>query len=219
MALLLPALALADSVWLMAIALVIFGGALGSLDVAMNVHAVEVERNAGRPMMSGFHALFSVGGFSGAALVTVMLSHSFAPSTATFVCSAMMVVAMALTTPRLLATATLHEGQSGTFMALPRGPVVILSVLAAITFLVEGALLDWSALPVSYTHLDVYKRQAVGWGAADSRFRSPMAVAVIGGLMTSTVLSLLVITAVFTVVDDFGGWVRRRLGRGVVVQV
>ena len=86
MALLLPALALADSVWLMAIALVIFGGALGSLDVAMNVHAVEVERNAGRPMMSGFHALFSVGGFSGAALVTVMLSHSVAPSTATFVC-------------------------------------------------------------------------------------------------------------------------------------
>jgi multidrug efflux pump subunit AcrB len=44
---------------------------------------------------------------------------------------------------------------------------------------------------------------AVGWGAADSSFRSPMAVAVIGGLMTSTVLSLLVIPSVFTVMDDF----------------
>jgi multidrug efflux pump subunit AcrB len=43
---------------------------------------------------------------------------------------------------------------------------------------------------------------AVGWGAADSSFRSPMAVAVIGGLMTSTVLSLLVIPSVFTVMDD-----------------
>ncbi|NBX20853.1 MAG: efflux RND transporter permease subunit, partial [Betaproteobacteria bacterium] len=43
---------------------------------------------------------------------------------------------------------------------------------------------------------------AVGWGAADSSFRSPMAVAVIGGLITSTVLSLLVIPSVFTVVDD-----------------
>jgi Cu/Ag efflux pump CusA len=41
-----------------------------------------------------------------------------------------------------------------------------------------------------------------------------MAVAVIGGLMTSTVLSLLVIPAVFTVVDDFGDWVKRRLGWG-----
>jgi multidrug efflux pump subunit AcrB len=44
---------------------------------------------------------------------------------------------------------------------------------------------------------------AVGWGAADSSFRSPMAVAVIGGLITSTLLSLLVIPSVFTVVDDF----------------
>ncbi len=43
---------------------------------------------------------------------------------------------------------------------------------------------------------------AVGWGAADPSFRSPMAVAVIGGLITSTVLSLLVIPAVFTLVDD-----------------
>ncbi|MFM2075542.1 MAG: hypothetical protein RJB34_1847 [Pseudomonadota bacterium] len=43
---------------------------------------------------------------------------------------------------------------------------------------------------------------AVGWGAADSSFRSPMAVAVIGGLITSTILSLLVIPSVFTVVDD-----------------
>ena len=60
---------------------------------------------------------------------------------------------------------------------------------------------------------------AVGWGAADSSFRSPMAVAVIGGLVTSTVLSLLVIPAVFTVVDDFGAWVRRRLGRGGTVQI
>ena len=47
---------------------------------------------------------------------------------------------------------------------------------------------------------------AIGWGAADSSFRSPMAVAVIGGLITSTFLSLLVIPAVFTLVDDVGNW-------------
>jgi hypothetical protein len=60
--------------------------------------------------------------------------------------------------------------------------------------------------------------RAQQWGAADTSFRSPMAVAVIGGLMTSTVLSLLVIPAVFTVMDDFGSWVRRLLGRGRVPQ-
>jgi multidrug efflux pump subunit AcrB len=50
---------------------------------------------------------------------------------------------------------------------------------------------------------------AVGWGAADSSFRSPMAVAVIGGLITSTLLSLLVIPAVFTFVDDIAAGMQR----------
>jgi multidrug efflux pump subunit AcrB len=50
---------------------------------------------------------------------------------------------------------------------------------------------------------------AIGWGAADSSFRSPMAVAVIGGLITSTLLSLLVIPAVFTYLDDVAQWVQR----------
>ena len=55
---------------------------------------------------------------------------------------------------------------------------------------------------------------ALGWGA-DPSFRSPMAIAVIGGLITSTLLSLLVVPAVFTFVDDLahllGRLVRRRL--------
>jgi multidrug efflux pump subunit AcrB len=50
---------------------------------------------------------------------------------------------------------------------------------------------------------------AVGWGSADGSFRSPMAVAVIGGLITSTILSLLVIPSVFTLVDDVGNWFGR----------
>jgi len=53
---------------------------------------------------------------------------------------------------------------------------------------------------------------ALALGGADMSFRSPMAVAVIGGLITSTVLSLLVVPAVFTYVDDFEQWLRRRFG-------
>ena len=52
------------------------------------------------------------------------------------------------------------------------------------------------------------------WGGSDPSFRSPMAVAVIGGLITYTFLSLLVIPAVFTYVDDFAEWVKRRWHRG-----
>jgi multidrug efflux pump subunit AcrB len=51
---------------------------------------------------------------------------------------------------------------------------------------------------------------ALGWGA-DPSFRSPMAITVIGGLITSTLLSLLVVPAVFTFIDDLEHW----LGRNV----
>ena len=49
---------------------------------------------------------------------------------------------------------------------------------------------------------------AIGWGS-DPSFRSPMSIAVMGGLLTSTVLSLLVIPAMFTYVDDLALWLRR----------
>ncbi|MGV3493792.1 MAG: efflux RND transporter permease subunit [Ramlibacter sp.] len=54
---------------------------------------------------------------------------------------------------------------------------------------------------------------AIGWGEADPSFRSPMAIAVIGGLFTSTVLSLLVVPVVFEYVDDVEHWTRRQVGR------
>jgi HAE1 family hydrophobic/amphiphilic exporter-1 len=53
---------------------------------------------------------------------------------------------------------------------------------------------------------------ALGLGA-DSGFRAPMAIAVVGGLVTSTLLSLVVVPSVFTLMDDLEGWLGRRLGR------
>jgi multidrug efflux pump subunit AcrB len=55
---------------------------------------------------------------------------------------------------------------------------------------------------------------AVGWGT-DPSFRAPMAIVVIGGLITSTFLSLLVVPVVYTYVDDAIGAVRRLLRRPV----
>ncbi|WP_341921937.1 efflux RND transporter permease subunit [Polaromonas sp. YR568] len=54
---------------------------------------------------------------------------------------------------------------------------------------------------------------AFGFGAADPSFRSPMSIAVIGGLITSTVLSLLVVPAVFTYIDDIEHGIRRLANR------
>lgn len=53
---------------------------------------------------------------------------------------------------------------------------------------------------------------ALGWGA-DPSFRSPMGIVVIGGLITSTVLSLLIIPVLFTYVDDAVQWLGRRTHR------
>ncbi len=53
---------------------------------------------------------------------------------------------------------------------------------------------------------------ALGWGV-DPSFRSPMAIVVIGGLITSTFLSLLVIPVLFTFVDDAVQWLGRRFNR------
>ena len=53
----------------------------------------------------------------------------------------------------------------------------------------------------------------LGLGAADPSFRSPMSVAVVGGLITSTVLSLLVVPAVFTYIDDLERLLRRLASR------
>jgi multidrug efflux pump subunit AcrB len=60
---------------------------------------------------------------------------------------------------------------------------------------------------------------AVGWGAADASFRSPMAIAVIGGLITSTFLSLLVIPVVYTFMDDIERLLLRLIGRKKSAQV
>jgi Cu/Ag efflux pump CusA len=53
---------------------------------------------------------------------------------------------------------------------------------------------------------------AIGLGT-DPSFRAPMAIVVIGGLITSTFISLLVIPVIFSVVDDLLDWSRRTLHR------
>ncbi|NTF42720.1 MFS transporter [Rhizobium rhizogenes] len=139
----LPILTIASTPFTLGITLAVFGAALGSLDVAMNIHAVEVEKGADRPLMSGFHALFSIGGFIGSLLVTLLLSVDAGPLVATLLSSALMLIALIVAWPRLLRTV---PSEDAPLFAIPRSFVLLLAVLAAITFLVEGAILDWSAL-------------------------------------------------------------------------
>lgn len=126
--------------------LLLFGASFGSLGVAMNVHAVEVERAAGRPLMSGFHALFSIGGFAGSTAMTVLLRAGVAVPAAALLCAVAMLAATVAAWPRLIAA---RPERGGPLFAVPRGIVPLLAMLAAVTFLVEGAMLDWSALLIT----------------------------------------------------------------------
>ncbi|OWQ85014.1 MFS transporter [Roseateles terrae] len=150
MALVLPLLSVLSTPLTLGVALAVFGACLGSLDVAMNVNAVEVEKQSRRPLMSGFHALYSVGGFAGAGFMTLLLSLDFEPLHATLLGGVLMAAAMLMAWPYLLITASASHGP---LFVAPRGIVLLLAALAGVTFLVEGAVLDWSALLMTSTNL------------------------------------------------------------------
>src|SRR4029078_8158876 len=78
-------------------------------------------------------------------LMTALLSLQFGALACTLICSVLMLIAMLVTWPRLLAS---FQVQEGPLFVLPHGSVLLLALLGAITFLVEGAVLDWGALLV-----------------------------------------------------------------------
>jgi fucose permease len=138
----LPLLATASHVALLGAALLCFGAGLGSLDVTMNIHAVLVERASGRPMMSGFHGLFSVGGIAGAGLVSLLVSIHLP-----LLGSILVVVGLSLTLLTLSFTSLLpFGGASGPAFAWPHGYVLLLGFFCFALFLAEGSVLDWSAV-------------------------------------------------------------------------
>ncbi|WP_292992115.1 MFS transporter [Pantoea sp.] len=139
-----PLLATADSHLVMAAALMIFGAGLGMLDVAMNYQAVQVEQAADKPMMSGFHGFFSLGGILGAGTVSLLLSQSLTPLTATLVVMAVMLLLLLWRLPVLM-NERLHQPDQP-WLVIPRGWVAFLGLLCFILFLAEGAVLDWGAL-------------------------------------------------------------------------
>ena len=138
----LPMLMMVSETVPLAVILLLFGASLGTIDVAMNVHGAEVERLSPKPLMSGFHAMWSVGGVAGAGGVALALSVGMSPTVAAVMASVITTVFLVIAAPRLLRA---RAGEPMPFV-LPRGIVLVLSALTAITFLVEGAILDWSAL-------------------------------------------------------------------------
>jgi MFS family permease len=142
----LPLLATVSTVPLLIAGLFMFGAGLGTVDSTVNLQAVIVERASGRPMMSGFHGLFSLGGIVGAAGVSAMLGLGLSPLGATLVVVALLVVALLKAAPHML---PYGSQSSGPAFAVPHGVVLFIGCLCFVVFLAEGAVLDWSAVFLS----------------------------------------------------------------------
>jgi MFS family permease len=141
--LMLPLLSVAANLPLLLAGVLLFGAGMGSIDCAMNIQAVLVEKASERPMMSGFHGLFSVGGILGAGGMTALLSTGLSPLLAVLCVIAITLVALYKAAPHLLPYGNENDGP---LFAVPHGIVLFLGVLCFIVFLTEGAMLDWSGV-------------------------------------------------------------------------
>lgn len=133
----------APSVMTMALALLFFGAGVGTVDVAMNIQAVIVEKASGRSMMSGFHGFYSLGGILGAAGVSALLWFGLAPFYAIVVMVALILVLLVSCVGYLLAYGSTSRDP---LFVMPRGRVLLIGCLCFIVFLAEGSVLDWSAV-------------------------------------------------------------------------
>ncbi|MBE1162570.1 MFS transporter [Dyella sp. 7MK23] len=159
----LPVLAQVSSVAMLVGTLLYFGVMLGAVDVAMNAYAVEVEHRSGARLMSGFHGLFSVGGLSGAAVLSALLALGLALP------GAAIAIAVALALTVLWLRNGLHGEANAAGVAIeahsrpgmPPARAWLLGLMCFASFMAEGAMLDWSA---------VFLRDVRGMAAASAGF-------------------------------------------------
>ena len=135
---------IAPTTVLLAASLISFGAFLGSLDVVMNVQALLVEKASGENLMPGFHALYSVGGISGAVLMSGLIWIGTPIGLAALMVVMVLAGLLAIARGSLLTYAGEQQGHRG--IAWPNRHVLLIGALAFLMMLVEGSMLDWSAV-------------------------------------------------------------------------
>lgn len=133
----------------------LLGAGIGSLDVAMNAHAIAVERSYRRPVMSAFHGFWSVGGVLGSAIIATGLRVRASDPALLAGGAAATAVLLMLPGPLLLrgrdraaAPAGPERSAAPERPAAPGRPAVVLllGLVAAAGFICEGAAYSWAPL-------------------------------------------------------------------------
>jgi MFS family permease len=135
--------------WSLGLMLIVMGFANGALDVAMNAHAVVVERGYPRPIMAAFHAMWSIGGAFAALIGSAVLGANV-PTGVTLTATGLFVAALSLVAGRFTMDAD-HHREAAETVATParsgsKGLVWILGFLALALMLSEGVANDWATL-------------------------------------------------------------------------
>ncbi|WP_437875202.1 MFS transporter [Sorangium sp. So ce513] len=149
-------LALSRSPLELFLALTFFGVSNGVMDVSMNANAAEVEQAWGRPIMSSFHALYSVGGLAGAAAGGGLAHAGVTPATHLCLAAVAALVLVALLSGWVRPGVPARDVPKNPF-ALPPRAMWPLCAIAFLCMFGEGAMADWSA---------VYLRETLGTTAA-----------------------------------------------------
>ncbi|GEM45568.1 MFS transporter [Deinococcus cellulosilyticus] len=144
MALSLPLIPLAPNMVGLTLMLVLLGVGNGGTDVAMNSQAVDVEKEYQKPIMSSFHALYSVGGIAGSLMGGLMASLQMAPLWHFGLVTLLTLITVFLVAPKLLNVP--GTGEHGPVFALPSAKLLGLGVVIFCVAVGEGAMADWSAI-------------------------------------------------------------------------
>jgi predicted MFS family arabinose efflux permease len=144
---------LTTSSYLVLVALMLaYGMAAALMDVAINDEASSLESEAGRHLMSGFHAMFSLGGMAGAGAWSLLAAADVRP-VVHLVAASVTLGLLAFAAARFMLASDRTQAAPGAALSLPRGPLALVGLLAAMGLIAEGAMYDWSVL---------YMRQDIG---------------------------------------------------------
>lgn len=156
MALVLPLLIIINSPIWMGLAIFIFGGAVGTVDVAMNAQGVQVQNSSKKPIMSSLHGLFSVGGLLGSLGLGFLMKLGLSPITAAISISVILIIIVLwnyqylfdVYTEKELIKEFANEPTTKKVKGISwlKGSVIFLGLMCFSVFLSEGAMLDWSAI-------------------------------------------------------------------------
>ncbi|MDW5377513.1 MFS transporter [Halomonas sp. HP20-15] len=139
---------LARDIGTLVVSLILLGATNGTLDVAMNARGSLIENRYDRPIMSSFHAAWSIGGAAGAALAGVLTGFGFGPVAVLSIAALLAAVSLAVSSGAYQPPAPIaNEGSSARSKRRRLDPRLAgLCLLAFCALFTEGAIADWSSI-------------------------------------------------------------------------